>query len=83
MIADDPALGREVEDHRDRFVYGPEPFDLEGLRRMRRLQIEQLVQPGTMNAKYSPAHSSTSSTLCRPCRSSTDPATPPALAQHA
>ena len=76
MIAGDPALGREVEDHRDLFVYGPEPLDLEGLRRMRRLQIEQLVLPGTISAKYSPALLWTSSTLCRPCRSSTDPATP-------
>ena len=75
MIAGDCALGREVEDHRDLFVYGPEPLDLEGLRRMRRLQIEQLVLPGTISAKYSPGHSWTSSTLCRPCRSSTDPAT--------
>ena len=53
VIAGDPALGRELEDHRDRYVYGPEPFDLEGSRRLRRLQVEQLVQPGTINAKYS------------------------------
>jgi len=54
MIAGDPALGREVESHRDLSVYGPEPVDLEGLRRMRRLQVEQLVLPGTISAKYSP-----------------------------
>jgi [glutamine synthetase] adenylyltransferase / [glutamine synthetase]-adenylyl-L-tyrosine phosphorylase len=54
MIAGDFALGREVEDHRNLFVYGPEPLDLDGLRRMRRLQIEQLVLPGTISAKYSP-----------------------------
>ena len=54
MIAGDCALGREVENHRDQFVYGPEPLDLEGLRRMRRLQIEQLVPPGRISAKYSP-----------------------------
>ena len=54
MIAGDRALGREVEDHRNLFVYDPEPLDLEGLRRMRRLQIEQLVLPGTISAKYSP-----------------------------
>ena len=54
MIAGDPALGRELEAHRDRYVYGPEPFDLECSRRLRRLQVEQLVQPGTINAKYSP-----------------------------
>src|SRR5262249_2805358 len=46
--------GRRVEALRDRFVYGPEPFDLEGCRRLRRLQVEQLVRPGTVNAKYSP-----------------------------
>ena len=54
LIGGDPALGRAVEAHRDRFVYGPEPFDLEGLRKMRKLQSEQLVQPGTINAKFSP-----------------------------
>ncbi len=53
-IAGDRALGREVEKHRDRFVYGPEPVDVESLRRMRRLQVEQLVPPGTVSAKYSP-----------------------------
>jgi glutamate-ammonia-ligase adenylyltransferase len=53
-VAGDPALAREVEALRDRFVFGPEPFDLEGCRRLRRLQVEQLVRPGTINAKYSP-----------------------------
>lgn len=53
-VAGDLTLGREVEALRDRFVFGPEPFDLEGWRRMRRLQVEQLVAPGTINAKYSP-----------------------------
>src|SRR5262249_21130792 len=53
-VAGDPGLGREVEALRDRFVYGPEPFDLEGARRLRRLQVEQLVRPKTINAKYSP-----------------------------
>lgn len=53
-VAGDPALGHEVEALRDRFVFGPEPFALEGCRRMRRLQVEQLVRPGTINAKYSP-----------------------------
>jgi glutamate-ammonia-ligase adenylyltransferase len=53
-VAGNPALGREVETLRDRFVFGPEPFDLEGCRRLRRLQVEQLVQHGTINAKYSP-----------------------------
>ena len=76
-IAGDRALGREVEKHRDRFVYGPEPVDVESLRRMRRLQVEQLVPPGTVSAKYSPAHWWRSSISCKPCRSLTDPGTPP------
>jgi glutamate-ammonia-ligase adenylyltransferase len=53
-IAGDPGLIAEVEALRDRFVYGPEPFDLDGCRRLRRLQVEQLVQPGRINAKFSP-----------------------------
>lgn len=53
-VAGDPALGREVEALRDRFVYDPEPFDLDACRRLRRLQVEQLVRPGAVNAKYSP-----------------------------
>jgi glutamate-ammonia-ligase adenylyltransferase len=54
VLAGDPALAREVESHRDLFVYGSEPFDLEGLRKMRRLQVEQRVRSGSINAKYSP-----------------------------
>ena len=54
MIAGDPALARQVANHRDAFVYGPEPFDLECLEKMRRLQVEQRVRPGTINAKHSP-----------------------------
>ncbi len=53
-VAGDPGTIAEVEALRDRFVYGPEPFDLDGCLRMRRLQVEQLIQPGTINAKYSP-----------------------------
>jgi glutamate-ammonia-ligase adenylyltransferase len=53
-VAGDARLGREVGTLRDRFVYGLEPFDLEGCRKLRRLQVEQRVQPGTINAKYSP-----------------------------
>jgi glutamate-ammonia-ligase adenylyltransferase len=53
-VAGDPRLGREVEALRDRLVYGPKPFDLDGCLRLRRLQVEQLVRPGTVNAKYSP-----------------------------
>jgi glutamate-ammonia-ligase adenylyltransferase len=52
-VTGDPALIADVEALRDRFVYGPEPFDLAGCRRMRRLQIEQRVHPGRINAKLS------------------------------
>jgi glutamate-ammonia-ligase adenylyltransferase len=54
VLAGDPALALAVEGHRDRFVYGSEPFDLEGLTKMRRLQVEQRVRSGSINAKYSP-----------------------------
>jgi glutamate-ammonia-ligase adenylyltransferase len=54
FVAGDRELGREVEALRDQFVYGPEPFDLEGCRRLRKLQVGQLIHPGTVNAKYSP-----------------------------
>jgi len=53
-IAGDPELGHRLEAHRDNFVYGPEPFDIDGLRRMRQLQIKQLVDPSAINAKFSP-----------------------------
>jgi glutamate-ammonia-ligase adenylyltransferase len=53
-IAGDAALSATVLALRDQFVYGPEPFDLAGYRRMRRLQVEQRVQPGRINAKLSP-----------------------------
>ena len=49
-----PGWVAAVEALRDRFVYGPEPFDLDGYRRMRRLQIEQLVQPGTDQRQVQP-----------------------------
>jgi glutamate-ammonia-ligase adenylyltransferase len=53
-IAGDRDLCTLVNALRDRFVYGPEPFDLEGYRRMRRLQVEQRVQAARINAKLSP-----------------------------
>src|SRR5690606_5820170 len=53
-VAGEPALTRRIEDHRDRFVYGPEPFDSAELRRLRAMQVRQLIAPGTINAKYSP-----------------------------
>ncbi|RUL87451.1 hypothetical protein TsocGM_12275 [Tautonia sociabilis] len=53
-VAGDEELGRHLERLRDAFVFGPEPFDLEGLRHMRAQQVRQLVAPGTVNAKFSP-----------------------------
>ncbi len=53
-VAGDRDFGQEIESLRDRFVFGPEPFDLEGMRQMRQLQVKQLVRPGAINAKYSP-----------------------------
>jgi glutamate-ammonia-ligase adenylyltransferase len=53
-IVGDPDLTDAILALRDRFVYGPEPFDLAGCRRMRALQVEQRVQPGRVNAKFSP-----------------------------
>jgi [glutamine synthetase] adenylyltransferase / [glutamine synthetase]-adenylyl-L-tyrosine phosphorylase len=53
-VAGDAKFGREVEAFRDRYVYGPEPFELAAYRRMRKLQVEQLVRPSTVNAKFSP-----------------------------
>jgi glutamate-ammonia-ligase adenylyltransferase len=53
-IAGDADLIATVLALRDRFVYGPEPFDVAGYRRMRKLQVEQRVQPGRINAKLNP-----------------------------
>jgi glutamate-ammonia-ligase adenylyltransferase len=53
-IAGDADLIATVQALRDRFVYGREPFDVASYRRMRKLQVEQRVQPGRINAKLSP-----------------------------
>jgi glutamate-ammonia-ligase adenylyltransferase len=53
-IAGDADLIATVLALRDRFVYGPAPFDVASYRRMRKLQVEQRVQPGRINAKLSP-----------------------------
>ncbi len=54
VVGGDLEFGREVEAHRERFVFGPEPFDLDAHERLREMQIRQLVKPGAVNAKYSP-----------------------------
>ena len=33
---------------------GRKPFDVAGIRKMREMQVRQLVKPGTVNAKFSP-----------------------------
>ncbi len=54
FVCGDTTLGRQVEDHRNAFVYGNEPWDLTTAIDLRRRQVKELVTPGTINAKYSP-----------------------------
>lgn len=51
--AGDATLGRQVEAHRDRYVYSGEPWDLPTALDLRRQQLKQLVEPGTVNVKTS------------------------------
>jgi len=53
-IAGTPTLGKAIEAHRDQFVYGPEPWDIETALHLRHRQIAELVQPGTTHVKYGP-----------------------------
>lgn len=53
-VAGDAALGKQVEAHRDRFVYSGASWDLATALDLRRQQIKQLVEPGTVNVKLSP-----------------------------
>ncbi|HEY5593732.1 MAG TPA: hypothetical protein VIL61_01060 [Nitrospiria bacterium] len=53
-VAGDESLGRLMEAHRDRFVYGGAPWDRTAAIHLRRRQIHELVRPGTVNVKYSP-----------------------------
>ena len=52
-IAGDASLGRQVEIHRDSFVYGGAPWDLSTALDLRRQQLKQLVKQGEVNVKYS------------------------------
>ena len=52
-VAGDAALGKQVEAHRDRYVYGGGPWDLDIALDLRRQQLKQLVEPGTVNVKHS------------------------------
>ena len=52
-VAGDAALGKQVEAHRDHYVYSGEPWDLTIALDLRRQQLKQLVEPGTVNVKHS------------------------------
>ncbi len=54
FVSGDAGLGREVEAHRDGFVYSGEPWDLTTALDLRRQQLKQLVERGTVNVKLSP-----------------------------
>ena len=53
-VAGDAGLGKQVETHRDRYVYSGAPWDLAAALDLRRQQLKQLVERGTVNAKLSP-----------------------------
>ena len=52
-VAGDPALGRRMEAHRDRFVYSGEPWDLKTALHLRHRQMTEMVEAGKRNLKYS------------------------------
>jgi len=53
-VAGSRALGRRMEQARDRFVYSGAPWDIRAAVDLRRRQIRELVTPGTINVKHSP-----------------------------
>ncbi len=53
-VAGDSSLQRQLMQHRDDYVFGPTPFDLERIRYLRQRQIIELIKPGVVNAKFSP-----------------------------
>jgi glutamate-ammonia-ligase adenylyltransferase len=53
-VAGDAVLGKQVEAHRDRYVYSGAPWDVSAALDLRRQQLKQLVERGTVNAKLSP-----------------------------
>lgn len=50
----DPELIHAVEMTRDRFTYGPEPFDRSASLELRRRQIREFTTPGKIHLKYGP-----------------------------
>lgn len=53
-VAGDPALGKQVEAHRDSYVYSGAAWGLPTALDLRRQQLKQLVERGTVNLKHSP-----------------------------
>ena len=53
FIAGDEDLGRRVAEVQESFVYSPKPLNMKELSRLRNRQLEEFVQPGTWNAKFS------------------------------
>ncbi len=52
-VAGDETLGREVEAHRDGFVWSDVAWDRENALHLRERQARELVPPGRFNVKYS------------------------------
>lgn len=52
-VIGDEELGRRIVQARDAFVYSRQPLDWDDVRRLRRMQQEQLVAPGRFSAKHS------------------------------
>ncbi|WHZ22473.1 MAG: glutamine synthetase adenylyl-L-tyrosine phosphorylase/ glutamate-ammonia-ligase adenylyltransferase [Nitrospira sp.] len=53
FVAGDAVLGKQVEAHRNQYVYSGEPWDLTIALDLRRQQLKQLVELGTVNVKHS------------------------------
>ena len=53
-VAGDDKLGKQIEEHRNRFVFSKEPWAIDTALHLRDRQIKELVQPGTTHVKYSP-----------------------------
>src|SRR5262245_16556819 len=52
-VAGDAIVGQIIEAQRDAFVYSPEPFNVDEAVRLRQRQVDELVAPGSIDAKYS------------------------------
>lgn len=52
-VAGDVTLGKQVEAHRNHYVYSGASWDLATALDLRRQQLKQLVEPGTVNVKHS------------------------------